>query len=240
MSGITKGLTVELRLTVERSVTGRVITLDDTELQKFVSKDGQVYDDGAWRVKLYTVKSEPSVYVTYRIKGQQDTERRGRHYEFGTGRLTLLLDNTVKGGVLCSNIFALIQPYDDILKDEFGILNGYVYDSPNQIWSKEADRNECTSLAVVSDGTVHVECYCDGKRTINPTVEELAAATIAGDVIYEVFDATWSVVICRYGDESPATITLYTEAGRVVDVFDSLNDYLEKSELAGFEDLLRL
>lgn len=231
-----KGLSTELELTVEMSATGRIIVPDDITRRGFVSGGGQVYEDDAWRIRLYVTKSEPSVYVTYRGKNLQGTNRLSRHYAFGTGRLTLRLD-IQDDDIAHAVIAATIQTYDDILKDDFGILHGHIYDSPNQIWDN-GDDGEYTNLVVVSDGVV--EChYGDGKCSTNPTVEELAAVVAADKVCYKVSGATWSVV-CLWDGDSPAEIMLYTEAGRLVNMLDDLNQYLERHELSGFDDLLQL
>lgn len=236
-----------LNLKVDPREEGRAIVPYDEANQKFVSEDEQVYEDQTWRVKIYSQKpfakmARYMVMVTY--KGEYlFPEYAGknadpRHYrgELGTGEMLVNLRNYAQGGNRYSGIVVNIKQYNEILEEEYGIYDGYVFDSPNRAFVK--DRFRDYNLFVVSDG--EVTCTLNGRELADPTIEDLEGVCYEDSLCYEVRGATWSVVLVRNFDleDGGPKSWLYTEVSDFQSVLDGLEQYLQKNDLMRFEDLL--
>lgn len=235
----------ELSLTIEPSKDGRKIVPDDASLMEFVSQDGRTFWDDTWKVRLFT-GTDPlgnpckMVLISYHGKNAfSGVKCDPRRFGFDTGRISIRLENSVKTGNLkVSEVKYATVLNGAILANEFGIWDGYIYDSPNQEFIQDEDYR--IDYRVVSDGTVIY--HCDGMVMENPIPEEFETISQASSMWCEVVDASWTVV-CKNSPgakESEINIVVYAQPQRFSELLESLEHFLESSELTRFDDLLLL
>lgn len=234
-----------LSLKIEPNENGRLIVPCSAEADVFVSEDGQIYEDQTWRVKIYNQQlfaygRRNMISVIY--KGEReilgDSYRRATHQQFDTGYVSVSFENAVrKSGELESQIAVHSRGYDGVLRDEFGIYDGFVFDSPNRIFDIGRHSDYC--LLVVSDGEVF--CEHNGIELKNPTAMGDLLVVEQGDTLcYEVQKATWVVALRQYfnDEDGVAEIGLYTQTSNFQIVLDKLEEYLLEHELTRFDELL--
>ena len=157
---------------------------------------------------------------------------------FDTGMISLSVRDYIReDGSVGSKVDIAEKPYSDLLNDNFGIWDSYLFITPNDSYS--ADRREDFSMAIVSDG--EVSCWLGNERIIDPDLEELAKILQADESYYEVSDATWAVVVQRnkHG-EAESRIEIRTKESNFKKLCESMEQYLTDTGLARFDDILNL
>lgn len=244
MNAVSEGRFDELTLRIEPRKEGRRIVVCDAGAEIYVSEDGQTYADQAWRIRLYSMRlfthgQRNMVLLTYRgkhaILGDSFSGR--RKLQFDIGKICVSLSNSIRGdGTLGSKISTHLEEYKSVLREEYGIYDGYVFDSPNRAFNVGRFSDYC--LLVVSDG--EVSCEYNGVELESPTAETLSGICQGNTLSYEVQGATWAVELRWYYDDEDGVpeIRLYTQIDDFLVVLDELEQYLQEQDLTRFDDLL--
>jgi len=244
VSKMSEGNFDELSLRIESGGNGRGIVACDTRTAAYVSEDGQVYEDQDWRVKIYNQRlfacdNRNMIAITYKGKHAipENSSLVRKNRQFNTGKICVSLQNSSQeDGTLKSEISMDSREYSSVLNDEYGIYDGYVFDSPNRAFHVGRFSNYCS--LVVSDG--EVSCEYNGAELENPTVDDLLEMCQGDRLYYEVQGATWAVELRWYYDAENGVpeIGLYTQINDFQIVLSKLEQYLQEQDLARFDDLL--
>lgn len=234
---------ITLRVNPKSTDSCRQIVPEDPNNACYVSANGELYEDNTWKVQLLTMPVAFNGQQQYRVridyKGKNaypGTRCYGGAQSFDTGLISIcIMDHRRKDGSVESKIDVKKSSYGDLLSNDFGIWDGYVFSSPNDYYM--AEEEDDFSVAIVSDGKV--TCWFGDKRVEDPDLKELAEILQADESYYEVSGATWAVMIqCDKDSGAASKVELYTEENDFEELLKELEQYLDKMELGRFDDIV--
>lgn len=242
------GLYKTLELRVEETPERRIMATGNQV--NFLQKNGTVYDDGTWRICLFTKCNrngynshesvDPVVSVTYRGQTRFSIDQTRVREIFSSGNLLAGLEDYQVGIKNKTRIKLSLDDYATILVNQLGI-DQRNYDEPNGSFEFEPAEDNLR-YRILTDG--QLTCTIDGATINNPAPEDYAQIEGSSHVLYVVEDATWTVACSftvQHEELNELKVTLITKSDNLGRTIDELDRFLaDQEEVARFEDFVTM
>jgi len=207
---------------VEKRRGGRDIVVEK-DRQQYLSPTGKCYDDGEWKVTLYTgrnfgkhIDETENVAITLRSQPQQRTQMK-----FSSGKLTLMVNEIGGMDVYC-------YEYDEMLNQYYDIPDGRVVRDPNGRFNCQQEL-ERKLFRIVTDG--ELECWGDDENINLKPDDKTSRLEPYQNVAYRIRDAKWAVV-CQVDLDDPIakSVQLWTLESNIDRIAERLETFLDQRE----------